>query len=110
MIVLLFLFSLSAQAATEIQPPLPNLMLKEYPPAHALMPAEIQLPNRAKRVQALERAGLDKEIAQMDELDRDLLVMRAQQAESAAELEKQYPKLPKAKLEKLQRFLTRETK
>ena len=59
-----------------------------------------RLPSRAKRMQALESAGFRaEELSAMDELDQDLLYLRAQtKPESLSEL---YPNLPLQKLSKL---------
>jgi hypothetical protein len=53
------------------------------------------LPSRAKRMKALEEAGLFSfvQAQQMDELDQDLLYMRARRS-SAEELKALYPSLP----------------
>lgn len=73
------------------------------PPAHSFL-SQDPIPSRAKRIQAFERAGLLAETAGMDELDQDLLYMRAQRA-AAPELSAAYPKLPTAKLRSLQGFV-----
>lgn len=61
------------------------------------------LPNRAKRVKALEDAGLTAFVLaeKMDELDQDLLYMRARRS-SAEELRALYPALP---VESLRQFV-----
>lgn len=59
------------------------------------------IPNRAKRIYALEQAGLLEEVSELDELDQDLLYMRAQN-KSLADLQQAYPKLSKSKLGALQ--------
>jgi hypothetical protein len=53
------------------------------------------LPSRAKRVKALEDSGLATfvQAERMDELDQDLLYMRARRS-SAEELKAFYPSLP----------------
>ncbi len=65
------------------------------------------LPSRAKRVQALEAAGFRaEELSTLDELDQDLLYLRAQtKPESLSEL---YPNLPLQKLTKLGKSLQEE--
>jgi len=56
---------------------------------------------RSKRVQILEQADLKTEAGAMDELDQDMLVWRARKI-SLTDLQKKYPKLPAAKLKRLQ--------
>lgn len=57
------------------------------------------LPSRAKRMKALEDSGLITVVQaeKMDELDQDLLYMRARRG-SAEELQSFYPRLPLANL------------
>lgn len=62
--------------------------------------AQFELPNRAQRVKALEDAGFLQELATLDELDQDLLYMKARRV-SLPELRAAYPALPKQKLERL---------
>lgn len=61
--------------------------------------ASESLPSRAKRMKALEDSGLTTfvQAEKMDELDQDLLYMRAQRS-SADELQALYPTLPSANL------------
>ncbi len=66
------------------------------------------LPLRSKRVEVLEKAGLKREIAPMDELDKDMLFLRARH-QSLARLQQMYPQIPAHKLLALQK-LTRGAK
>ena len=59
---------------------------------------------RSKRVQAFEVTGLDADLSAMDELDRDMLAMRASRL-SFNELAEKYPQLPPMKLKNLQKML-----
>src|SRR4051794_38579532 len=52
-----------------------------------------EVPKRAQRVRSLEQAGLQREVAGWDELEQDLLYLRAQKS-SVEDLRKKYPKLP----------------
>lgn len=63
-----------------------------------------ELPKRSKRVQVFEQAGLHQELDGLDELDRDLLYIRAKTAELAV-LMRAYPKMPREKLEKLRTLI-----
>jgi len=56
------------------------------------------LPSRARRVKALEDSGLTLFVQGMDELDQDLLYMRAR-TKGADQLKAFYPKLPVSNLQ-----------
>lgn len=62
------------------------------------------LPKRSHRTFLLEKADLQEEIGSFDELDRDLLVMRARNL-SIENLGVQYPALPPEKLLKLKQLV-----
>lgn len=62
--------------------------------------AETGVPKRSKRIQTMEKAGLTGETSAMDELDQDMLYMRAGNL-SQEELQKKYPQISAAKLGKL---------
>lgn len=95
-ITLIFLFS----AASHAVPILPNIPA-EVP---ALNEPPRGLVKRSKRVQVLRASGLEQDIAHMDELDRDLLVLAATN-KSAEDLAAKYPRLEPAKLKKMQDLL-----
>ena len=63
------------------------------------------LPPRSVREKMLKDAGLSKDVAEMDEMDRDLLVTKARTF-PLARLEESYPKLSKEKLKKLKSVVT----
>lgn len=97
--ILLSLFAFSSAHALESNAKIPaNQMDLSY------IDTENALPSRAKRVQALEQAGLAEVASQMDELDQDLLYYRAKN-KSKKELLSLYPQLSKEKLGKFQSFI-----
>ena len=58
----------------------------------------------SENIDPLEKADLSKEASTMDELDQDMLYMRAKSSDLSA-LQKKYPQLPEAKLQQLQQLL-----
>lgn len=62
------------------------------------------LPIRSQRVYAIEKADLVKELKNSDEMEQDLLYVRAQSL-SPEQLKKHYPQLPSEKLLKLQKIV-----
>ena len=65
------------------------------------------LPNKSEREGAFAKVkGLDQSIAGMDELDRDVLYVRAK-TKKLSELKILYPKIPAVQLSKLQSAETR---
>lgn len=66
------------------------------------------LPDAAKRERVFSRVpGLAKFSEKLDQLDRDLLYMRARNNESA-ELKEKYPEIPQETLDQLQREAKKE--
>lgn len=94
--LLFLLLPLTFASATEST--LPTSALEGY------LDSESAIPSRAKRIYALEQAGLIEEAAKMDELDQDMLYYRAKN-KSKKEFAKLYPGLAKEKLEKFQSLL-----
>ena len=75
-------------------------------PIYADSLAKTKFYNRNQRHYLLEKAGLVTEAQKLDELDQDLLLLRAQRV-STTELAQIYPLLSRTKLERLQLFLQR---
>lgn len=59
---------------------------------------------RPQRMKLIEQAGLERETKQMDELDKDMLVLRAGH-QTFASLQRIYPAIPPNKLKNLQLLL-----
>lgn len=59
---------------------------------------------RSKRMYLLELAGFEEEMKSLDELDQDLLLIRARSG-TIGELTSKYPALKRDKLQKLQALL-----
>jgi hypothetical protein len=63
--------------------------------------SKADLPDVQVRNQIIAKAGLEEDVKNWDELDKDLLYVRAKKAETSADLKKKYPSLPGTKLGKL---------
>ncbi len=96
-VVLSFALSVSHAIAAPLLPVLQETELALHTPPAGLV-------KRSKRVQVLRDSGLEPDIARMDELDRDLLVLAAISKSSDA-LAAKYPTLAPAKLKKMQELL-----
>lgn len=107
--------TLALSAAVHVQQINPNFdvskMKKPGVEVHTVSaPAKEPLPAIKNREAVFAKAGFtEAELKSMDELDRDMLYLRAQQ-KPANELEKMYPKLKKEKLFELKILASKEKK
>ena len=115
MILLALLFSLTAHAEDFQVEVNPNTYSHKDFAARGVKTGDIPervkrpdaLPNKSEREGAFAKVkGLDQSIAGMDELDRDVLYVRAK-TKKLSELKALYPKIPGQQLARLQKTVAR---